>query len=157
MFNKEELLRFLLKSRTKTYAGSAGEVKPLIKNSKQLEYSEDDWFYRDIYYVGNGIFIGNETVSFKNELIWAMSYYGNFKNMIEEEIDNILKEALIENWETTRIWEDVDWEKGEYRYICKPHLNGSIENLTGSERIMKNGEEIYYFFYAGGVIKEVVK
>jgi hypothetical protein len=155
MERKEKLLKFLLKARTKTYAGGGGKVRPVFKGSKQLEYREEDWFYRDLYYSGKGIFMGIEVVYYNDNPIWAISYYGNFKEMTEEEIDEILREALIENWQTTRTWKRVEWQKGDYRYVCQPDFEGSIEEMAGSETIFKRGKEVYKFFYAGGLIDEI--
>jgi len=149
---EKKLLKFLLKARTKTYAGGGGKVKSVFKGSKQLEYREGDWFYRDVYYSGKGIFMGIEVVHYKNNPVFAMSYYGNFKGMAEEEIDKILREALMENWQTTRIWKKVEWQKGDYKYVCQPDFEGSIDELAGSETIFKKGKEIYKFFYAGGLL-----
>ncbi|MEW6617575.1 MAG: DUF5680 domain-containing protein [Patescibacteria group bacterium] len=149
--NKKKLVDFLLKARTKTYAGNGGKVKPLLKNSKQLEYKEGEWIYRDVYYGGNGIFVGIETIYFKNKVVWSMSYYGNFKKMTEKEIDSILRVALLENWKTARIWKRVVWEKGKYRYICEPDFGRSIEEMGGLEYILKNKREVYKFFYTGGL------
>ena len=153
MFNKEELLQFLLEARTKTYAGAGGDVEPTLKDSKQLEYKKDEWFYRDVFYVGAGLFMGVETIYFKNDAIWAMSYYGNFKGMSEDEIDSILRKALLENWQTARTWQEVRWEKDGFKYICEPDFEGSIEELAGNEKILKEEKEVYHFFYAGGLIK----
>ena len=152
MTTKEEVLQFLLKARTKTYAGGKGKVTPVFDGSTQLEYKEGDWFYRDLYYTGNGIFMGLEVVYLQQKPIWAMSYYGNFKKMTEEEIDKILRKALLENWQTTRTWKKVEWEKDDYKYVCEPDFEGSIEELAGTERIFKKGREVYTFYYAGGLI-----
>ena len=151
---KKKLLQFLLKARTKTYAGGGGKVKPLLAGSKQLEYQEENWFYRDIYYTGKGIFMGLETVYKNDKPIWAMSYYGNFKKISEVELDRILRKALLENWQTTRIWKKVEWKKGDYKYICQPDFKGSIEEMAGIEKIYKQGKDIYTFVYAGGLIKD---
>jgi len=153
MLNKEELLRFLLKARTKTYVGAGGKVQPAFGGSNQLEYREGDWFYRDVYYTGNRIFMGLEAVYYQDQAVWSMSYYGSFKEMTEEELDKILREALMENWENTRIWKKVEWEKDGYKYICQPDFEGSIDELAGLETISKEGKEIYKFFYAGGILK----
>lgn len=150
--DKEKLLQFLLKARTKTYAGGGGKVKPALKDAKQLEYQEEDWLYRDIYYTGKGIFMGLETVYYKDKAVWSMSYYGNFQKMSEAEVDSILRKALQENWQTARTWQSVEWEHDEYRYVCEPDFDGSIDEMAGSEKIFKNGEEVYYFYYAGGII-----
>ena len=151
--NEKELLQFLLKARTKTYAGAGGKVRPVFNGSSQLEYKEGGWFYRDVYYTGKGIFMGVEVVHYQNEPVWAMSYYGNFKKMTEEEIDKILRKALIENSQTARIWKHVEWRQDGYKYICQPDFEGSIKELAGVEKISKDGKEVYSFFYAGGLIK----
>ncbi len=150
--DKEKLLQFLLKARTKTYAGGGGKVKPALKDAEQLEYQKEDWLYRDFYYNGNGIFMGLETVYYKDKAMWSMSYYGNFQKMSETEVDSILRKALQENWQTARTWQSVEWEHDEYRYVCEPDFDGSIDEMAGSEKIFKNGEEVYYFWYAGGII-----
>ena len=144
---KEELLQFLLKARTKTYAGDGGKVQPAFNGSTQLEYREGDWLYRDVYYTGKGVFMGLEAIYRKDKPIWSMSYYGSCKDAPEEEVYNFLKEALLANWETTRIWKKVEWGKGDYKYICQPDFEGSIEELAGSETISKEEKEIYKFFY----------
>ena len=81
-----------------------------------------------------------------------MSYQGNFKGMTEEEMDKILREALRENWQRTRIWKKVEWGKDDYKYVCEPDFVGSIEELAGIEKIYKKDKQIYIFYYAGGII-----
>jgi len=150
--NKTLLTDFLLKARTETYAGNRGKVRPLLKDSKQLEYKEGKWFYRDVHYGENGIFVGIETIYFKNKTVWSMSYYGSFKKMTEKEIDSILRVALLKNWKTARTWKRVVWKKGIYTYTCEPDFGRSIEEMGGSEYILKNKNEVYKFFYAGGIL-----
>ncbi len=151
--NKKELTTFLLKARTKTYMGNGGKVKATLKDSYQLEHGQGKWLYRDVYWSGNGIFMGLEVIYYKNIAVWSMSYYGNFKKMKEDEIDSILRSALLKNWKTVRIWKKVEWKKGNYRYVCKPGFKGSINNMAGSEQIFKNKDIVYFFFYAGGLLK----
>ena len=151
--DKEKLTKFLLKARTKTYAGSGGKVKPAFAGSDQLEYAEGDLLYRDVYYTGNGIFMGLETVYAGEKPVLSVSYYGNFKKMTEEEVDGVLRQALLAESETARTWKKAEWKKGEYEYTCDPDADGmSIDEFAGLERILKNGEEVYRFFYAGGLI-----
>jgi hypothetical protein len=150
--DKKKLTIFLKKARTKTYAGGEGKVKPAFTGSDQLEYKEDDWFYRDIYYTGNGIFMGLETIYFQDKPVWSMCYYGNFKRMTEKEVDRVLRKALLENWQKTRLWSYVEWEFENYKYICTPDFQGSIDETAGSEKIFKDEKEVYFFYYAGGFI-----
>lgn len=150
--NKKKLIYFLVEARVNTYAGGGGKVKPQLPGSTQLEYKEGDWLYRDIYNLGNKIFVGLETVYLSNKPVWSMSYYGDFKKMTEQEVDAILKGALIEKKETTRLWSRVEWKKGEYRYVCVPDGHESIDKISGFEEIYKGKNRVYYLYYAGGFI-----
>ena len=149
---KEKLQQFLLKARTQTYAGGKGKVKSLLNGSTQLEYRKGGWLYRDIYYMGRGLFTGLEVIHFQGKPIWSMCYYGNFKKMTEEEIDTILRGALIDKWKEARLWKKVEWEKDEFKYICEPDFEGSLDEMAGIEKIFKSGKQVYSFFYAGGLI-----
>ncbi|MEK9209271.1 MAG: DUF5680 domain-containing protein [Patescibacteria group bacterium] len=152
IIDKEKLKNFLLIARTKTYAGAGGKTEPALNGSEQLEHKEGDWLYRDVYYTGNGIFMGFEVIHFQDKPVWSMCYYGNFKKMTEEEIDRVLRKALMENWQTTRLWNKVEWEFENYKYVCVPDFPGSINEIAGFERIFKDEKEIYSFYYAGGFI-----
>lgn len=148
--NKEILTNFLLKARTKTYAAGIGRVESALSGSKQLEYCDGELLYRDVYYIGNNIFPGIETIYYQSKPVWSMSYFGDFKKLTEEESDRILRGALMEKWETTRMGNRVEWSDTEYEYICNG--SGSIDELKGEETITKNGEVVYFFYYAGGFI-----
>lgn len=150
MLDKNKLTQFLLTARTKTYAGDAGKVVPFLKDSAQLEYIEDEWLYRDIFNQGNRKFIGLETIYFKDKPIWSMSYYGNYEKMTEKEADEILRKALVDKWETVRLWNNVTYKIGDFTYTNEG--SGTIDELEGSEKIEKSGESVYFFYYAGAYI-----
>ena len=152
LVNKIRLQEFLLQARIKTYSSGGGKVKSAFPDMKQLEYQERDWLYRDIYNLGNGIFMGLETVYFKDAPILSISYFGNFSKVSEEEADKILRGALMEKWDEVRLWHNVKWEHVNYLYTCQADTSGSIEEFSGTEEILKNNEKIYYFYYAGGFI-----
>lgn len=147
----EQLEPFLIKARANTYASDEGKVNAALNNSTQLEYSEGDWLYRDIYYTGKNTFYGMETVFFHNKPVFGMSYYGNWGSMTEEEIDNILRGALTQNNET-RLYKCVKWEKDGYLYTCTPDSLTGINEISGTESIQKDGEQVYVFYYAGSVL-----
>ena len=73
----QDLARFLFAAKQATYAaqGDSASVTPLLSDSKQLEYREGKFFYRDIY-VGMFRFVGQEVVYFSNRAVWSMSYSG---------------------------------------------------------------------------------
>jgi hypothetical protein len=150
--DKNKLLTFLIEARTNTYAGGNGKVKPAFIDSTQLEYKKGGWFYRDVYNLGNKIFMGLETIYFKNSPVWSMCYYGNFKKITEKEADEVLRRALIEKKNKTRLWYSVEWKKGEYKYICTPDGQKDIDEISGLEEIYKREKKIYFLFYAGGFI-----
>lgn len=148
--NKAKVQEFFMKAREKTYAAGVGKTDPLLPGSVQYEYQEGDFIYRDIYNIGNGIFMGLETVYYLEKPVLSTSYFGNFKALSEEEVDNILRKALTENSAKTRLWEDVSWEFENYKYACKADSGGSIDEFSGSESILKDGTQVYYLYYAGG-------
>jgi hypothetical protein len=148
--DKKLLLEFLLSARTKTYAGNQGKVESLLPGSVQYEFGEGDLLYRDVYNIGNGIFPGLETVYYKNQPVWSMSYFGDFSQITEEEADKVLRQALTDKWQTTRTYNKVEWETDDYKYVCNG--SGSIDKLEGTEEITKDDKRIYYFYYAGGFI-----
>lgn len=153
--DKKKLLQFLLKARTKTYARADGKVRPVLGGSNQLEYKEEEWFYRDVYYAGPKVFMGLEAIYHQNKPVFSMSYFGSFKGITEKELDKILREALIKNWRSTRIWKRVEWTKDEYKYVCQPDFKGSIDELVGIEKLFKDKKEIYTFFYGGGTLTKI--
>lgn len=148
--SKDDLEKFLLNARTKTYATANGKSEPLLPGSVQYEHSDGDFSYRDIYYIGNGIFPGLETVFYKDNPVWSMSYFGDFSSSTEEQADNMLRKALIDLWETTRIYKQVDKDYGDFTYTRSG--TGSIDELNGTEEICIGGEKVYFFYYAGGFI-----
>ena len=146
----DALTQFILTARAKTYAGDSGKTEPLLKDSRQHEYTEGEFLYRDIYYVGAGRFTGLETVYWQDKPVWTMSYFGNFSAMSEAAADTILREALIAKKDETRLWTNVEWEKDDFRYTYDGQ--GSIEELGGEEEIHKGDARVYYFYCAGGLI-----
>ena len=71
-----DLGAFLVEAKRRTYAGlddDATVAAPLLAGSKQLEHRAPPYAYRDIYF-GMGFFVGQETVSRDDRVIWSMSY-----------------------------------------------------------------------------------
>lgn len=150
--NKIELEKFLYEARTKTYAGAGGKVESALLGSTQLEYSKGDWLYRDVYYTGKNTFAGLETIYFSEKPVFSVSYYGNWGEMTEQEIDDILRGALMANPET-RSYKNVEWSKNGFEYSCTPDsFSESINEIGGYESITKDKEEVYRFYYAGSLL-----
>jgi len=150
--DKTKLLSFLIEARTNTYAGDGKKVSPAFSGGHQYEFKDGGWSYTDFYNLGNGIFMGLETVYFKNKPVWSNCYYGNFKKMTEEEVDQTLRVALVENKDNARLWYKVKWTKGDFTYLCQPDPGSCLEEMSGSEEIYKDKQKVYFLFYAGGII-----
>ena len=142
-----DIINFLLTARTKTYAGSGGSVEPALSGSKQLEYSEGDYLYRDIYYVGERAFLGIETIYFQNKPVWNMVYRGEWNpaDITNDEIREHLPSALIANAKTARTNQHVEWSQDNYRYLCEGE--GELENFHGTETLFKNGKSAHVVVY----------
>lgn len=150
--DKKKLTSFLIGARSNTYAGARGKVKPAFPGSTQLEYRQGEWLYRDLYNLGNRIFMGLETVYFENKPVWSMCYYGDFKKMTEPEIDKVLRAALIKYKDKVRLWHKVEWKKENFKYVCTPDYNRGIDEVAGLEEIYKGKDKVYLLYYAGGLI-----
>lgn len=158
--DKKKLEKFLIKARLEGYAKGGGKVTPALSGSTQLEYKEGDFLYRDVYYTGKNTFNGMDTVYYKDKPVFATSYYGNWGEMTEEEIDSILRGALVANPET-RLYKKVTWKpvrqaqgkKDGFVYDCTPDsFSKSISEIGGYESISKDGDEVYRFYYAGSIL-----
>lgn len=141
----EQIINFLLTARTKTYAGNGGKVEPALSGSKQLEYIEGEYLYRDIYYVGAHVFLGIETIYFQNKPVWNMVYRGDWNDITDEEVANFLPSALIANANTARTNQRVEWTKDNYRYLCEGE--GELENFFGTETVFKDDQSVHRVMY----------
>lgn len=79
-----------------------------------------------------------------------MSYFGDFSKMTEEQVDKMLRKALMELRETTRIYNHVQKDYGNFKYICDG--SGNIDEVSGTEEICVGKSKAYFFYYAGGFI-----
>jgi hypothetical protein len=68
---------FLLAAKSATYAaqGDDASVDPLLADTKQLEYTDGSFLYRDIY-AGMFRFVGQEVAYQHCRAVWSMSYAG---------------------------------------------------------------------------------
>ena len=76
---------FLIRAKQHTYAaqGDEASVNPHLAGSRQLEYHEESFFYRDIYF-GTRYFVGQETVYHEEYPYLAMSYSGGVESVIDD-------------------------------------------------------------------------
>jgi len=146
--NLENLKEFLSNARKDTYAANADPVgNPRLLTSTQYEFQKGNYFYRDIFFNGDGKFIGQEIVYYDADPIWGMNYMGNTIGKLET---NFLKEALLKLNEICRLGGVCEYEKREFKY--QDQGQGNLEEFYGSEEIFSEGKKIYKLTYQGGLI-----
>jgi len=156
LFTYDELIHFLLHAKRQTCAGQSGETSAisLLPGSKQLEYYEAPFFYRDVYF-GMASLVGQETVYFRERPVWAMSYAGGVlpESSSPDEIrriDTFLRQVL----------QLVTYERpfrGPQRHHIDPYryldsTQGDIARFRGEEIIMRENKRVYDLRYAGGIL-----
>jgi hypothetical protein len=154
-----DLAVFLVEAKRRTYAGlddDATVAIPLLTGSKQLEHRAAPYAYRDIYF-GMGFFVGQETVSRDDRVIWSMSYSGGARAEITERdtflaIYKFLRQALLgvhvgEPYRGPRLFEQAD-------LVYRNEFEGALDRFHGVETISRqNGAELYELRYSGGLLR----
>jgi hypothetical protein len=156
--SKTRLAAFLVTAKRKTYAGlddDATVAAPILRGSKQLEYSEQDLHYRDIYF-GMSFFAGQETVTANERVIWSMSYAGGVSPDITDRgrflaIYAFLRQALLGIGEARPFRGPSQFEQGDFRYINTSE--GDISEFHGTEQIYHGATRVYDLRYSGGIIR----
>jgi hypothetical protein len=156
LFTHDELIHFLLHARRRTYAGQddAASVRPLLPGSKQLEYQEVPFFYRNIYF-GTTSFVGQETVYFRGRPVWSMSYSGGIIPEVvsrdeEQHIYTFLRQALQQVAYERPFRGPQVYSAGPYRYLDT--TQGDIVHFRGEEMIMQGKKRVYALRYGGGLL-----
>lgn len=150
----KQLSKFLVKARINTYAsGGEGGEKVLPDGSKEFEFREGEFKYRDRYF-GFDPFIGEEIVWQDEKAVWGMNYYGKIISEITpaKSVYQFLREALKKITEDKPFRGPDNFKKGDFEYINK--IKGTIEKVEGEETIFYKGKLVYKLTYHGGIIKE---
>ncbi len=147
---KEQLAKFLNVAKRKTFASVISIPRFNRDKSKEYIYQEGDWKYRDRYY-GSEVDTGQELVFHNERLIWSMSYRGGMidsKKNLSKKCFSFLKKCLRNAPIEFPIRGPPIFEEGNFRY--ENSWKGSLEDFVGEEKILLNGEQIYFRNYLGG-------
>ncbi len=137
-----------------TYAGDGSEVKPWRSGFKELEYSENDWYYRDSY---SGYLRSREqeVVWYNDAPTWTCLYGGgmaenNINNEFARKTFSCLKVVLSsgEKGTTFQPRGPKELAKGNWRYKCE--LEGSLAKFSGHESIIYNSTIVFTHDFIGG-------
>lgn len=151
--NTKQLRKFLVKAKINTYASSGeGGEKVLPDGSKELEFEEKEFKYRDRYF-GYSPFIGEEIVWQNGKVVWGMNYYGEIVSEIipAKQIYQFLQEALKKVTENKPFRGLDNFKKDNFKYVNE--TKGTVERFEGHETIFYKEELAYELNYYGGVVK----
>lgn len=154
-----DLAAFLVEAKRRTYAGlddDATVSTPRLAGSKQLEHRAPPYAYRDIYF-GMGFFVGQETVSRDERVIWSMSYSGGARAEITDRdtflaIYKFLRQALLgvsveEPYRGPRMFEQEGM-------VYRNEVEGTLDRFHGVETISRlDGRPLYEPRYSGGLLR----
>ncbi|MCK1274208.1 hypothetical protein IVB46_03000 [Bradyrhizobium sp. 61] len=152
-----DLAAFLVEAKRRTYAGlddDATVAAPLLAGSKQLEHRAPPYAYRDIYF-GMGFFVGQETVSRDDRVIWSMSYSGGVRADITDRstlLYKFLRQALLgvsveEPYRGPRLFEQAGM-------TYRNEVEGSLDRFHGVETIARHdGAPLHELHYSGGLLR----
>lgn len=148
-----ELNRIVVRAKAVCYVGG-GERSPASRlGSHDLTWSEGRWSYRDSYF-GGADFLGQETLWFEDEPVWAMNYYGYIlrPDLIDAaRAGSTIKAALSAMYREGRFLGGFGWT-GEFgKYLDRSE--GNVMHFHGREVIVVDSQEAYALDYFGGLIK----
>ena len=153
---EEQFAKFLCDAKRSTYAAKdeKAKVTPSLAGSHQLEFRSGALLYRDIYF-GGDFFVGQETVYFKNDPLWGMSYAGGINEGVKpnetHSIYEFLTAALRQVPQTAPYRGPTSYNLGDFSYNNR--ILGNVNRFSGVETISFEGTSIYQLHYSGGVLR----
>jgi len=151
---KQELLEFIVRAKAATYVGSGKKLLPYRLGSHDLQYTEGDWAYHDSY-LGEGDFIGQEAVYYRNRVVWAMNYFGRIlrpDRITSADAGQMIKISLTQMYAQGRFLGGFEYHDGAFGY--NDTNSGDLTFFTGREWITRDGETVYELVYHGGLVQE---
>ncbi len=153
--NLNQLARFLVMAKKRTYAGNGKEIRPQRPGFKELEFKQGNWHYRDSY---TGFFFapGQEVVRFKGNPVWAMAYNGGMRikyhgdARFATEVFDFLKKTLSRVSAAKPFRGPEKLKSSDFLYINK--VKGGIKEFRGQEKIFYKNKEVFRQDYIGGLI-----
>jgi len=158
LMDHDALAAFLIEAKRRTYAGlddDATIAAPLLTGSKQLEHRAGPYAYRDIYF-GMGFFVGQETVSKDDRVIWSMCYSGGARPQVGDRdallaLYKFLRQALLACDVSVPYRGPATFARDGMTY--RNDVDGTIASFHGVEQILRDGAVLYELRYSGGLVR----
>lgn len=149
-----ELHSFIVRAKAATYVGEGTNIPSCRPASHDLQFVEGDWSYLDSYFGGTD-FIGQETVWYAGNPVWAMNYNGYIikpELITPSQAGDIIKASLSRMYSENRFLGGFHYSDGDFTYFDTSE--GEFHRFTGREWIERDGIKAYELVYHGGLIKD---
>ena len=150
------LIKFIRAAKLATYAaqGDSATVASLLPSTKQLEYENDEYLYRDVY-AGMEFFVGQELVYEAGAAVWSMSYSGGVIVSATEaamsEVYRFLRTALLQTTAELPLRGPRSLRAGQFHYSCA--VAGQFTRFQGTELISIADSPVYELHFSGGTLR----
>ncbi|HEY2980995.1 MAG TPA: DUF5680 domain-containing protein [Anaerolineales bacterium] len=150
----QELNEFIVRAKAATYVGDGKSALPCRPGSHDLRFADGPWEYLDSYFGGSD-FLGQETVYFAGQPVWAMNYYGRI--LRDDLIDAaragaMIKASLTRMYQQGRFLGGFEHTQDGLTYIDSS--DGAADHFHGREFIRRGQEIAYELVYHGGLIRD---
>jgi hypothetical protein len=153
----DDFAAFLVTAKRSTYAALGDEaiVSPLLPGSHQLEFAQEAWLYRDVYF-GGDYFVGQETVYQEERPFWSMGYAGGLVDGVDSSVDTVPLYAFLQ--EALRHVGVERPFRGPHTYQQETYAfsdvgEGHLGNFWGIETVTWQEKVVYRLRYHGGFIR----
>jgi len=147
-----ELHSFIVSAKAATYVGGGAKIPSCRPASHDLQFVDGDWAYLDSYFGGTN-FIGEETVWYAGNPVWAMNYYGYILKpelITPAQAGHMIKASLSRMYTLNRFLGGFQYSESDFSYFDSSQ--GEFTCFTGREWIQHNGIKAYELVYHGGLI-----
>ncbi len=142
-----------MRAKAATYVGGGAKIPSCRPGSHDLKFVDGDWVYLDSYF-GGADFIGEETVWYAGEPVWAMNYYGYILRpdlITPAHAGHMIKASLSRMYTEGRFLGGFQYHEDDFTYFDTSE--GEFSHFTGREWIQREGVKAYELVYHGGLIK----
>jgi hypothetical protein len=144
-----ELARFLVRAKRSTYASRDSSLLRAQQGGHEVGFSDGPFRYLDRYF-GETRFAGQEVVWRGERPLWSLIYRGTTAEDAPGGFPAFHKAALRQVTEEAPFRGPARYRDGELVYVNDIH--GSIREVSGSERVIAGGREVFRLAYEGGLI-----
>ena len=138
---------FLLKARRKVYRSGANPAGSSVPTSYDLEYQEDEFYYRSTSL--GGLYTATQERVWKNgKPVWAINIMGRI--VADGFQGSFLREALLQINHTFPFRGPQEYKQGDYVYLSR--IEGDVSWFSGIEEIYFHDKLVYEARFQGGAL-----